>query len=69
MNHKFTGLVIICNCGEQMEDFGEWPVSYPTSEDGRTMNVHQAARYRCKTCRIPNDKYAKGNNVMIAILD
>jgi hypothetical protein len=61
----------ICNgCGVPMRDMGEWPVTFPKGE-GNPIHYHtlQCRRFACRTCRIPDDKIAKGYPVMVALID
>lgn len=68
---KHDGLTILCNgCGEPMRSLGEWPVVFPKPTNGGTaMNVQQATRYSCGTCRTPHPHYEKGIPVLISILE
>ena len=65
----FSGLIVVCNgCGEAMRDMGEWPIMFP-KEEKPNKNSQQAARYACRTCRIPHPTFAPGVPVQISIVD
>lgn len=66
---ELSRLVIMCNgCGMPMREFGEWPVSFPKPEQPISINVQQAFRYGCRTCRTPHPHYDKGIPVMCSII-
>lgn len=70
MSHKYGNLIVLCNgCGNPMRDMGEWPICYPAPKEvGPTMNVHQANRYMCTTCKMPHPDHKLGTSVMATIL-
>ena len=60
-------LILTCNgCGEPMRFMGEWPVQWPKAD--HTMNIHQAYRWACPTCRTPHPRTPNGLPVLIAII-